>query len=124
MKYQIIAIVFLGISILIGSFQITNGLLKIANNIPNTPSTNNISSSIEYVGDQLKELNEKDHGIKNIMYMTEAANYVGLTFNDFKTLIEEKKTNIPYVKVNNLYIFHKESLDEWLQNGQKTYEIN
>lgn len=51
------------------------------------------------------------------MTVKEAANYLGLS--DEHVRAEARKGNIPHVRSGSLYLFRKDTLDEWLSGLEK-----
>lgn len=116
-KWLPLAIVFLGTMILIGSIQIANQLVTIPRGSSNVNvDTNNISYSLDRIANKLVQSQENEETEKASMYFNDAAIYLGFTPDEFKILIEEKNLNVPYIKLDNRYIFYKVSLDEWAKN--------
>lgn len=61
---------------------------------------------------------------KNYLNFKEAADYLGMSQSELEVLIKEKGANIPYLKTDGTYIFHRAALDAWLSTaGQKEYQI-
>lgn len=108
-----LAIVFLGITILIGSSQIVNQLqlTRFGSNNNVNVNTREIGKGLNRMADEIKNLYSNK---KNAMYLSETADYLGLTYKELKYLIEEKKLNIPYLKIDNKYVFYRNSIDHWL----------
>ena len=112
------AIVFLGLSFIIGSHVLANAISDFGRRFD--IETEDIGSPLGYMASELHEFRQdyitrysETTREKQTMYMSEAAEYLGFSFKELKFLIEEKNINIPYIKVNRKYVFYKESLDQW-----------
>ncbi len=111
------AIVFLGLSFLIGSHVLANALTDFGRRLD--IETEDIGSPLRYMASELHEFRQdstRDSETtqeKQTMYLSEAAEYLGFSFKELKFLIEEENINIPYIKINRKYVFYKESLDQW-----------
>lgn len=120
-KLKIFAIFFLGISILIGSVKIADGLDSVAHRSVNT---NNISNAITGIGNRLSHINEKEKE-PGVLYMTDAANYLGIPFSTLEAMVKDPASNIPYFKLHGVYYFYKQALDQWiLEKGQYEFSSN
>jgi len=121
-----LAIIFLGISMMISSYFISNAIMRSNQGI--YIDSRHIGEPIRILASEIHELRREYREInskeKQVMYMSEAAKYLGFSFSELKSLIEEEKINIPYIKVDRTYIFYKDSLDQWLKNiEQQEYTI-
>jgi len=112
------AIVFLGLSFIIGSHVLANAISDFGRRLD--IDTKDIGSPLGYMASELVEFRHdysesQPEAIreKQGMFMSEAAEYLGFSFKELKFLIEEENMNIPYIKVNHKYVFYKESLDQW-----------
>jgi len=111
------AIVFLGLSFIIGSHVLANAISDFGRRFD--IETQDIGSPLRYMASELHEFRldstraSETTREKQTMYMSEAAEYLGFNFKELKFLIEEENINIPYIKVNRKYVFYKESLDQW-----------
>lgn len=122
-KYGIMAIIFLGLAVIISSYFVSSSIKEISSKMH--MDTRDIESAVNRITTELHEFRQDNNGEKerkNYMYMTEAAEYLGLSRKELTYLIEEEKVNIPYIKIGRKYVFYKNSLDDWLKNlGQQEY---
>ncbi len=109
-------VAILSISLFITTALIVNQLSKVAEQLYN--NTQFIGSEISRINSSIKEVQAKE---KNILSYSEVANYLGITEATLNRLINE--TDIPYLKVDNRYIFHKAPLDAWLIHKANKYHI-
>lgn len=77
-----------------------------------------ISSEISHVWSSIDRLESKD---KTYYSWSETVNYLGITDKDLQKLLEQ--SDLPYLKVNERYIFHKAPLDAWLLNKANKFSI-
>lgn len=117
-KAMIIAIFFLGIAIIIGSMQIAQSLDRVSYNPEVNVNTSNISNALREIAHQIDQ-QETVQAQTEAMYFSAAAEYLGLTYKELKVLIEEKNLDIPYIKIDQKYVFYKSSLNEWLKQIQQ-----
>lgn len=117
-KWKVASIIFLGLAIIIGSANISQGL----KHLPVAPATNmtHVGNSLYEISQVLKEDNSLEVQ-KDIMTMTETAAYMNLYYIDLKRMIEEQNSTIPYVKIDEQYIFHKKAIEEWMMENQHAY---
>lgn len=101
----------MGICIIDAGLKISNGLNNISDALYNVsgglygmsePYENNYSDSLESYN------------------LAQAATYLGISEENLMKIIEDKNSNIPYIKVGYIVTLHKHALDEW----SKTATIN
>ncbi|MBO8170953.1 MAG: hypothetical protein H0Z33_03570 [Bacillaceae bacterium] len=116
----------LGISIIAAAFMIMNGLEKIRLDpqVNADLDTGRISYAIEKLARAQGEIKQEQES-DDVLYLSEAADYLGISGDVLRQLIQEENADIPYVLINErLYLFHKEALKNWLSEGQKKYNLN
>lgn len=47
--------------------------------------------------------------------MTFASSYLNIEYDELVKLVEDKNSNIPFIRIGNDYIFYKDALDNWLK---------
>ncbi|RSD28395.1 helix-turn-helix domain-containing protein [Mesobacillus subterraneus] len=73
-------------------------------------------------------------GVEEVLTLTEASNYLGLSEEDIKKVISQEEEFLqttgsfsgmmfPYTKVYDEYVFSKKSLDEWLEESTKNRKV-
>lgn len=117
LNHSIKSAILLSASILLSGAYIGNQLNKIFNQAYN--DTQIVSMEISRINGAIKELSSKE---KTVLTYSEVANYLGVNDKVLDNLI--KKTDIPYLKVDNRYIFHKTPLDAWLLNSANKYDLH
>lgn len=50
--------------------------------------------------------------------LDDAAAYLGITRDKLVKLVDNKDSGIPYVKIENNYIFNKKALEKWLETAR------
>lgn len=120
-----LSIIFLGIAILGSSIQTADQITRIPTGSSSfNVETNNISYSLDRIADNMNK-ETKSEEERAALYLSEAADYLGLTIGELTYLIEQENVDIPYIKVGPKYVFYKESLDEWTKGiDQHTYIID
>ncbi|MEG6521642.1 helix-turn-helix domain-containing protein [Desulfotomaculum sp. 1211_IL3151] len=85
-----------------------------ASSIIISTSFNHLSASIKSFEHIL--LNQKEE--KNVMTLDEAADYLHISTETLKYMSNEiSGLQIPYLKVDDQYIFTKQGLDKWLESN-------
>jgi predicted PurR-regulated permease PerM len=112
-KYLSLGIVFLGVSILVGSFLISSALTKIANR--SYVNTDNISQAINHLAEQTAKVQRDQSESVDTMQWSIATKYLGVSGDELEILVS--KTDIPYLLINGKYIFQKDALDQWLKTS-------
>ncbi len=84
--------------------------------------------SIPYINADLSGI-EKAMGNKDSMLVYELADYLGMNGENmdvFERMIRENKIEgLPYVKINEVYIFSKKAIDQWLYDSSlKKYKAS
>lgn len=108
------AIVFLGISIIISSIIIANGMKN--NGISVSAGLSNIGQGIYNISnvENSKIINET----KDTYNLNTASQYLGITDWKLKELIDNKDSGIPFIKIGEDYIFSKNALDKWMETAR------
>jgi excisionase family DNA binding protein len=77
-------------------------------------SLNNISQSISDVSYKID-----DDPNQLIVYKSlgEAAHYLNIPKDDLQKIIDDKSSNIPYIKVGNKINFYRHALNEWIKSS-------
>lgn len=86
-------------------------------------SINTNASSLSYIGDNLKFINEtisKSNTTERSTFgLWSAASYLGIKHEDLMKIIDTPDSGIPYIKTEkDIYIFHKGALDKWLETAR------
>ena len=114
-KFYLIGILVLAFSIICGSYLLSNAVKDFAKNM----STKQVTYELT--------------GNKDLMNETEAAQYLHLSPEEFKKLLEyEKKRRqqvasydtfsfLPYYKINGVSYFSKTMLDKWIEYHSLTH---
>lgn len=80
-------------------------------------SANKISSSINKLNQctMSYSIQQNENTAKNILTLEEAAQYLKITPESFKEILDHKQIGLLYVKVNEEYIFTTKNIDDWLE---------
>lgn len=57
----------------------------------------------------------KENNFNEIMSPSDLSKYLNIGIDDVYRLIEDKKYNLPYVKINSEYRISKNAINEWLK---------
>jgi hypothetical protein len=88
-------------SLFILSFSILLGSIILAVSINNLPN--------KVVNVEIKN--------ENVLSLEEAADYLGITTMSLEKTVERTSIGLPFLKLEENYIFTKKGLDEWLVNN-------
>lgn len=97
---------------------IASGMRDNGSNI--SSGLNNISQGLNGISNTIYSIKNQDNLIsrKQIYNITDAANYLGISQFELESIVENKDSGIPYVKVNDKYIFNKDALDKWMSTAR------
>ncbi|RXT15342.1 hypothetical protein [Ammoniphilus sp. CFH 90114] len=119
----------LGAAFIIGSYFISNSIALISQReYVRLDQVSNSISNLAYEVGQLNPRNQEHHEPylpidPGVLTYGQTMRYLGVSGKELDHFINQ--TNIPYIKLDNKFLFPKEALDQWLLNlGQKTYSIN
>lgn len=98
-KLYLIAVIILAVSLFSGSIVIGDSLNNISNQL----------QKLQTLGDDQSE--------KNILSLKEAAEYLSIQPQTLQNTIETTSVGIPYLKLEDKYIFTKGGLDKWLESN-------
>lgn len=95
----------------------------------NNQNNAQISNAIYEVANQMAKEQKKSieeqmepYRGEHYFYKSDLVNYLGIPMQDLEVLLEKESFDIPYVKVNGLYIFYKEAVDQWLMDKRVEYK--
>lgn len=106
-----VSILFLAISIVIGSIFISKAIESNGYNISSglSQGANTINGAIN----NTVVSNDYDKEKKNMNFQ-EASDYLRISESELMTLVNDKELRIPHLKIEGRYIFNKEALDKWI----------
>lgn len=55
---------------------------------------------------------------KEVLRLSDAATYLGITEERLMQVINKEEANIPYVKIGDDFIFSKNALDKWVETSK------
>ncbi|UFJ39348.1 hypothetical protein LOK74_14860 [Brevibacillus humidisoli] len=123
-KWFAVAIGGLAVSILIGSYVIAGALEQVARARYGDDS-GQVAQAIRKLADVTREVassrgGQRDNvqGDKEYMYMSDAAQYLGMDYKELSEFVNRAELGIPYIAINNKYIFYKDALDDWLKDAR------
>lgn len=123
-------VLFLGAVILISSFIISDALKEIPTERPTDISS--INYGLNELANAVSKLNEEQkqgpgemryYRKESFFYRPDLAKYLGITNPQLTELLSKESFDIPYIKVNGLYIFYKVAVDEWLKGQQSEFKV-
>lgn len=104
------SIICLSISILISAVIIFQGL-----KISSRNSSDKMSNALIAIKNSLSVNEERD-----IMNEMEAANYLGISLEEFTKAINNEELKMPSAYIANQYIFSKKALEKWLETNPRS----
>lgn len=108
--------IIISVSILISGWLIANEIQKVFNQVYTT--TQSIETGLSKVESALNSLEGREN---STFSWGETVKYLNISDKELQRFIEQ--TDIPYIKVNDRYIFHKASLDAWVLHKANQYHI-
>lgn len=107
-----ISIFSLALSIIIAGSIISKGIENKGRFIGDGlfQGANNISTTIRDIS-----LNNKDN--EGIFNADTASTYLGISQDRLMQILNDKESGIPYIKVGENFIFSKNALDKWIEEG-------
>lgn len=119
-KMLSISIFCLAISIVIGCYFISKGFKGNGGYVES--GLVNIGSGLNNISNNLNSYNQNQIISKDNYSLDEAAVYLGITQDKLIKLVDNKGSGIPYVKIENSYIFNKNALAKWLETAKVEME--
>ena len=112
-KFLSVSIFTLALSIIISASIISKGIENKGRYIGDGlyQGANNISTTIRDLS-----FNDKENN-KDVFTQDDAALYLGISQERLMQIINNEKSNIPYVKVAENFIFSKNALDKWIEES-------
>ncbi|MCF0147794.1 MAG: helix-turn-helix domain-containing protein [Clostridium sp.] len=112
-KFLSVSIFTLALSIIISASIISKGIENKGRYIGDGlyQGANNISTTIRD-----RSFNDKENN-KDVFTQDDAALYLGISQERLMQIINNEKSNIPYVKVAENFIFSKNALDKWIEES-------
>ncbi|NBI30850.1 helix-turn-helix domain-containing protein [Chengkuizengella marina] len=120
MKQKRLSTIFLGLSILMGSWFIAEGLKaekKEIHDVYTNGSTDYMTVNLVKDKEEEKEAKADEFDIP-LLTSYQLRDYLNISREQIMLLVDESYSfHIPYIKIESQYYFSKSAVDEWLLNN-------
>lgn len=119
-----ISLICFSVSMIISAIIISSGMKSNGESLSNSVQnmSTSLSNSISQIANSISKSNSQDeHSVvtKRQTYdLATAAAYLGINQSQLVAIIEDRSSAIPYIKLNNEYVFYKDALDKWMETAR------
>lgn len=110
-----ISIICLSISIILAAITVSNGMKNCGLYVGNGLS--DIKQGLDSNGNLDKNTSSVVF-VRSTYDLPTASDYLGIKEDELISIIDKKDSGIPYIKIDNKYIFNKGALDKWLETAK------